>query len=202
LKQLALVYNHPATRKVIAAKLKMNDWANLASRRPAAGSGLPPQSTVYELTVPESLRHKLRQIDPGASSGTDKLLIATAVVGGRSWVGVSTDEKLLGQKLAQATGASGGLRQNQELAQLAQMQALSAGFETLKEWLSSLSEVLPVPSVALEHGGRTPMLHRWDISQDGNVTTLGLSVPKAVFADLAGVLMSAASQSFSAGLVQ
>ncbi|HTM45763.1 MAG TPA: hypothetical protein VL137_12455 [Polyangiaceae bacterium] len=204
LKQLALVYNHPATRKTISTKLKLNDWASLTVRRAAVGTGLPPQSTVYELTLPENMRDKLRKLDPISSTNSDKLLIAAATVGGRSWVGVSSDEKLLGQKLSQsiAAGASGGLRQNQELGRLAQERALSAGFETLREWLSALSEMLPVQSAALEHGGRTPMFHRWDISQNGNVTTLGISVPKQVFADLSSALMSAASQSFSAALAQ
>jgi hypothetical protein len=197
LQQLYLAYSHPNTRKTLEKKFGIKEWPEVISRRPSAGSGLPAASTVYELTLSPKLRKLFGQDD---KAGPPKKLFVTSVdVAGRNWFASASEEKLLGQQLSAMSNSNpkATLADNRQLDPLRQGRALGAGFFTLNSWLAALREVAPelkLKSSTLEHGGATPILHRFVASGGGTELSFVVSLPKPVMADLAASLMAIAAE--------
>jgi hypothetical protein len=198
LRQLFLVYNHPATRKTIQGKFGAEKWVEVVSRRPIAGSGIPANATVYEVTVPAELRKAFDK--SGKLKDTPKVTYITTVnAAGRSWLAFGTDEKLLGKQLAAVLAPSAGsatLAQNRKLDSLRQERALMAGFLTLRSVMAPLAELMPTaaPSTSrLEHGGSTPVLNKLTIEQGGSELVLSAAVPRLAMGDLVNLVMTLAA---------
>ncbi|HEX2881784.1 MAG TPA: hypothetical protein VHO25_19800, partial [Polyangiaceae bacterium] len=78
-----------------------------------------------------------------------------------------------------------------------QGRALGAGFFTLNSWLAALREMVPelkLKPSTLEHGGATPILHRFVASGGGTELSFVVSLPKPVMADLAAAMMAIAAE--------
>jgi hypothetical protein len=89
------------------------------------------------------------------------------------------------------------LADNRQLDPLRQGRALGAGYFTLNSWLAALREMVPelkVKPSTLEHGGATPILHRFVASGGGTELSFVVSLPKPVMADLAAAVMAIAAE--------
>lgn len=197
LKQLYLVFSHPATRKTLEKKFEVKEWPEVISRRPSAGSGLPATATVYEMTLPAKLRKLFGQDKEGPAK---KLYVTSVDIAGRNWFASANDEKLLGQQLSalSSANAKATIAENRKLDLLRQGRALAAGFFTVNSWLAAFREIAPEITLkpsTLEHGGATPILHRMVASGAGTELSFSVSLPKPVLADLAAAVMAIAAQS-------
>jgi len=194
LRQLFLVYSHPASRKTLEAKFGAGKWPQIVTKRPSAGSGLPANAVIYEVTLPAELESVLTP--KGKPEGPRKMYVTTVNHAGRTWIAAAAEEKVLYQQITFVTTSSDAttLASNRKVDKLREQQALGAGFVTLNGWLVALRDLAPdlLPlSSRLEHGGATPILQRIYASQAGSELTYSLSLPKPVLADLASLVLAA-----------
>jgi hypothetical protein len=183
----------------------------LASR---AGKGLPPGSTVYEVELPgswfaePSSETPMPGARPAKPVAAPNLPIVMVLVpdGRRSWVGLSTDEKLISAKLREAV-KGGGLSARGGLGALQSAPGLSGGYLTLEDLVGSLASSLGdvmgagnVPDLknAMPHKGESPVVFWTSVTNDGPTVNWSFQAPQAAIEDLfalGGVLIASAKGS-------
>lgn len=158
--KLVRLYNDRQLRALLEkrAKIKMNDWPAIRQRAPR-GAGLGPRAVAFELTLPGSLFDddladvlKLKERGPvpgkkppGRAPAKSKPLSVVLLIvpdGERTWFGLSTDEKILSERIAKLKSKSGEtLAGRADLAQLKSAQAMGGGFLSIARLAANLGEL-------------------------------------------------------------
>lgn len=213
LEKFLAVFNHPNTRKAVEARTgPIEHWPSVSSRAPGAGAGMPTSTTVYQLSLGDDswLASILGKLGGAAGDSKQDAHDVYAVVHsgqGKSWLVISRDEQLAYRELSRALAPAAGqkLADSKPLQSLRQQKALTAGFSSLQSLLSELKDAFPDVQgqvTHLEHRGNTPLFHKVLIAQGGKEVAFELELPKAFFADLAGLVMALAADDDGALMLQ
>lgn len=172
-------------------------------KRTAGGKGLPKGSVTYSVSISEAMLNKLDESEKYKGLGAVVVSLLVVPEGGRTWIGVSTDEKVLLSKLQAAMKVGPNtLSAEAALEPLKTQRANSAGFFRLHGALGSLRDLAELTGgidaekveLAMPHRGRTPMRFRSVVSADGPTWSVSYELPKSAVEDLAAGIMSAVAQ--------
>lgn len=211
LDKIVKLYNDAQLRQVMDKRLKVKpaDLPKLASRA-SRTPGMPPGTTVYELSLPSAFFDKMEAPPPGAKKGAVPALSVVLILvpdGDRSWVGLSADEKALSQKLVEIKKGESTLASREGLAPLKTSKGVSGGYFTIGNLVKSvvagmgeagLGDVSKALSLMPNHGD-TPMLMWTTVTEQGGPNLVyTVRVPKAVVEDIAAVAPALAAAKKSA----
>lgn len=206
LERTVKLYEDPTLRKslaqrygVDAAKLPLVKQRRSTQTIPGQG---PTTLRTYELILPAALLDEARAKSPDAAAnaapatGTVSVLVTSARSAPWTWVGISSYEKLLEEKLRSVydPGArKATLATRAGLEPLRTERVAAGGFLTLAEIIASypLDEQQAPGALltALPNQGQTPMLFFARTTPEGPKASAALNLPKAVFQDLGAVLL-------------
>ncbi|MET0411255.1 MAG: hypothetical protein ABW217_08155 [Polyangiaceae bacterium] len=202
LERTVKLYEDPTLRKSLAQRYGV-DAAKLPQvKQRRTTQAIPGQGTTtlrtYELILPAALLDEAKPKSPDAppATGTVSVLVTSARSAPWTWVGISSYDKLLEEKLRSVydPGArKATLATRPGLEPLRSEPAAVAGFMTLAEIVASypLDEQQSPAALlaALPNLGQTPMLLFGRTTPDGPKASAALNLPKAVFQDLGAVLL-------------
>jgi hypothetical protein len=197
LERTVKLYEDPALRKSLAQRYGV-DAAKLPQVKQRRAMQGATTLRTYELILPAALLDEAKHRAPDAPppSGTVSVLVTSARSAPWTWVGISSYDKLLEEKLRSVydPGArKATLATRTGLEPLRTERVAAGGFLTLAEFVASypLDEQQSPAALlaALPNVGQTPMLFFGRTSPDGPKGSAELNLPKAVFQDLGAVLL-------------
>jgi hypothetical protein len=202
LERTVKLYEDPTLRKSLAQRYgvdaaKLPQVKQRRSTQAIPGQGATTLRT-YELILPAALldEGKLKSPDAPPPSGTVSVLVTSARSAPWTWVGISSYDKLLEEKLRSVYDPSARkatLATRPGLEPLRSERVAVGGFMTLAEIIASypLDEQQSPTALlaALPNLGQTPMLFFGRTTPDGPKGSAALNLPKAVFQDLGAILL-------------
>jgi hypothetical protein len=202
LERTVKLYEDPTLRKSLAQRYGV-DAAKLPQvKQRHTTQAIPGQGTTtlrtYELILPAALldEAKPKSADAPPPSGTVSVLVTSARSAPWTWVGISSYDKLLEEKLRSVydPGArKATLATRPGLEPLRSERVAAGGFLTLAEFIASYpmaEQQSPTALLAaLPNAGQTPMLFFGRTAPEGPKGSAALNLPKAVFQDLGAVLL-------------
>jgi hypothetical protein len=207
--KIAKLYADPQLRKLLAQNgIKPQQLPRLVAR--GSRAGLPAGSVVYELTIPGEFfggsGPMMAPVPPGKRAAPPAklpplvLVLALAPDGDRTWYGISSDERLVSTKMANALKKQNTIENRRDLRSLKSDKTASGGYFTAMSLVAALMQragglrAAQRTASALPHKGETAMTFSSAVGAGPSVTWQ-MSVPSAVFEDLGTAAMSLSSGS-------
>jgi hypothetical protein len=203
--KIVKLYNDAQLRQLLDKRMHVKA-ADLPKLRARGARGLPPGSTMYEISLPSAFFGKMDfepPMPPGARAPKPKAVPALSIVlavvpdGDHTWLGLSADEKTLVARLADTRKAETTLAARDGLTPLKTSSSVSGGFFTLenlvKSVLTSLDSLHKAQKVervfsSMPNHGQTPMIAWTSVERSGTTNlTWTVQVPRAVIEDIAAV---------------
>jgi hypothetical protein len=191
------LYEDPTLRKNLSQRYGVDSakLPQVKQRRSTQGS---TALRTYELVVPAALLDEAKHRAPDAPppTGTVSVFITSARSAPWTWIGISSYEKLLEEKLRSVydpAARKATLASRTGLEPLKTERVAAGGFLTLAEVVASYpfdDEQSPTAVLAsLPNVGQTPMQFFARTTPEGPKAGGQLNLPKAVFQDLGAVLL-------------
>ncbi len=213
--KIVKIYNSPELRRLLEkrAKLKLQHVPTVRQRAPRV-RGLPAGSVAYEITVPgqffddEDFGTAMRRnfprpekpAQPKAKAPQAKPLPIVVLIvpdGERTWFAVSTDEKLLVEKLTKLKTNTETLAARTDVTALKAQPAKAGGFFTINSILSGTpfaGTASTRVASALPHHAETPIPYKVTTTPGATRSLIwSATVPRAALEDLGGLITTLAA---------
>lgn len=197
LERTVKLYEDPALRKSLAQRYGV-DAAKLPQVKQRRSTQGTTTLRTYELMLPAALLDEARAKSPEGppSAGTVSVLITSARSAPWTWIGISSYDKLLEEKLRSMYDPSARkatLSARPGLESIKTERVAVGGFLTLAEVIASYpfdEEQAPGAVLAtLPNAGQTPLQFFGRTTPEGPKASGQLNLPKAVFQDLGAALL-------------
>jgi hypothetical protein len=214
--KLVKIYGSPELRRLLEkrAKVKLQHVPTVRKRAPRV-RGLPAGSVAYEITVPgqffdaEDFGSAMRRdwprpekppVQPKAKPPSAKPLPIVFLIvpdGDRTWFAVSTDEKLLVEKLTKLKTQADTLAARPDVTALKSQPARAGGFFTINSILSGTpfaGTASTRVASALPHHAETPIPYKVTTTPGAARSLIwSATVPRAALEDLGGLVTTLAA---------
>jgi hypothetical protein len=189
------LYEDTALRKGLAQRYGV-ETAKLPPVKQRRSSDGKVLLHTYELALPAALLDPSKsKSDAAAATGTVSVLLTTARVAPWTWLGISSYDKLVEQKLRSVYDPSARketLATRPGLESLKSERVAGGGFFTLAELIASYPlDPGQSPTAllsALPNAGQTPLVFVGRTAPEGPTASATVTLPKSVFQDLGAAL--------------